>query len=458
MNTAEAQLAALRAGQETKLCRISPHGSLYARKDAVGAVTFTWRWTHQGVNDRQKIGLWDSAADPRKIEQTARGWTVKAAIRMAEEWALEHDRTIPLGGYRASYEEIKKADEAAAVVLSHHSLGQLMEDYAKMLEMRVTDGSKKSAGDVRSATNTHIKLKHIGIYHMPAMQVGREDIIKILQTINDKGYRPISGKVRSYLHTAYETALAVTTQSDIPEEFRAYQISSNPVSSVGKPSAPKVGKIRDIKALSVDQMRIYWSIIKDMPGFQGAVLRLHLLLGGPRIVQLARLLTANIDSQSIILYDGKGKGSEIRVHMLPLTDLARKALAACAPRGKYALSTGDGTKHVRAETVSAWAQNAVGRTFPDFELKLIRSGVKGLLSSWNISEEYLNRLQSHGLSSVQARFYNAHKYQKALLGIQEVLEAVITGRWQEPPELEMVAILRAQQAALACANAQPCVP
>ena len=457
MHTAEAQLTTLPSGQEIKLCRISPHGSLYARKDTVGAVTFTWRWTHQGVNDRQKIGLWDPTADPRKIEQTPKGWTVKAAIRMAEEWALEHDRVIPLGGYRASYEEIKKADEAAAVAISHHSLGQLMEDYAKMLENRVTDGSKKSAGDVRSATKKHINLKHINIYHMPAMQVGREEIIRILKTINENGYRPVSGKVRSYLHTAYATALKVATQPDIPDEFRAYQISINPVALVGKPLAPKVGKIRDIKALSVDQMRTYWDIIKDLPGFQGAVLRLHLLLGGPRIVQLARLQTANIDNQSVILYDGKGKGSEIRVHMLPLTDLARKALAACAPHGKYALSTGDGTKHVRAETISEWAQDAVGHVFPDFELKLIRSGVKGLLSSWNISEEYLNRLQSHGLSSVQARFYNAHKYQKALLGIQEVLEAVITGRWQEPPELEMVAILRAQQAALACNNEQPYV-
>ena len=50
-----------------------------------------------------------------------------------------------------------------------------------------------------------------------------------------------------------------------------------------------------------------------------AVLRLHLRLGAPRIAQLLRLLRADIQPDSLTLWDGKGRpGSNPRAHMLPL--------------------------------------------------------------------------------------------------------------------------------------------
>jgi hypothetical protein len=446
MSITEIDLQALPFGNEVKVCRINPHGSLYARKDAVGSVGFTWRWTYLGAQDREKVGLWDPAADPRKIEPTATGWTVKAAIRMAEEWALEHDRTLDVGGFRASRKEAEKNEKLVQLELSHFSLGQLMEDYAKLLKSR---GQNGSARDVRYAVNKHIRLAHNKIYCMPAVQVGREELIAILRKINETGHKPLSGKIRSYIHTAYQVALTAASESNTPPEFQAYKIVANPVSQIGVPQPLKNGEIRDDEnTLNLGEMRIYWDIIRKLPGQQGAALRLHLLVGGARTAQLVRLKTEDIRSSPIpyiVLYDLKGRGHEVRIHAIPLTGLARQALADCAPRGEYALSTGDGTLHVAAQTMTNWAKDAVGNAIPDFQLKRVRSGVETLLSDWQVPEKTRGRLQSHGLSGVQDRHYVRSKHFYAVLEALEILEAVLLGRLKEPPRHLLLDRLWAEQ-------------
>ena len=66
--------------------------------------------------------------------------------------------------------------------------------------------------------------------------------------------------------------------------------------------------------------------------------------------------------------------------------------------------------HLAATTLSAWAVEAVGDKIPDFQAKRIRSGVETLLASARISSEIRGRLQSHGISGVQARHYDGHDY------------------------------------------------
>jgi hypothetical protein len=77
--------------------------------------------------------------------------------------------------------------------------------------------------------------------------------------------------------------------------------------------------------------------------------------------------------------------------------------------GKYALSTDGGNTHVSAATLSEWAMQ-VGEGIPDFKTKRIRSGVETLLASARISGDHRGRLQSHGISGVQARHYDGHDY------------------------------------------------
>lgn len=174
-------------------------------------------------------------------------------------------------------------------------------------------------------------------------------------------------------------------------------------------------------------MLIYWNCIKVLPGFEGAVLRLHLLTGGLRIKQLVRLKTNFIRNDEITLFDIKGRpGGEPRPYVTPLPSLAKQALEASNPSGLYALSTTGGNTHLAATTLSRWACNAVGSHIPNFNAKRIRSGVETLLAKHNFDESIQGRLQSHGISGVQNRHYDGHDYIELKKAMLEILENVLT--------------------------------
>ena len=64
---------------------------------------------------------------------------------------------------------------------------------------------------------------------------------------------------------------------------------------------------------------------------------------------------------------------------------------------------------------------------PDFSAKRIRSGVETALASLMVSKDDRGRLQSHGISGVQARHYDGHEYtdekRAALQKLLKFLEA-----------------------------------
>jgi hypothetical protein len=115
-------------------------------------------------------------------------------------------------------------------------------------------------------------------------------------------------------------------------------------------------------------------------------------------------------------------------------------MAECAPQGVYALSTiptgltakgkerqkEKGDTHISAATLSDWATEA-GAGIPGFRTKRIRSGVETLLASARVSSDTRGRLQSHGISGVQARHYDGHDYmdekREALTKLHKLLDA-----------------------------------
>jgi len=59
--------------------------------------------------------------------------------------------------------------------------------------------------------------------------------------------------------------------------------------------------------------------------------------------------------------------------------------------------------------LSAWAKEVPHR-IEDFQAKRIRSGVETLLTSAKVSSDIRGRLQSRGISGVQARHYDGYDY------------------------------------------------
>ena len=337
----------------------------------------------------------------------------QAAIQVAQALAQQHYDNKADGGYAAlvaAKKESKRiavetlqAEDVAKMAAAKHTLENLLRDYCDYLEGL----GRTSHKDARSIFKLHVNAAWPKIAAMPANAVTGEQFADMMRRLLEDGKGRTSNKLRSYARSAYQVARASRSKASIPEKFKAYCVTHNPVAD----TEPDESQNRaDKNPLSTAEMRQYWGVIKTMPDFTGALLRLHLLSGGQRLEQLVNLKTADIGDASITLLDGKGRpGKPPRPHTVPLISAAAAALTGCKPKGIYALSTDDGKTHVSAETLSEWAAIAAV-ALPGFQTKRLRSGVETLLASAGVSVEMRGRLQSHGISGVQARHYDGHEY------------------------------------------------
>ncbi|RYH29770.1 MAG: integrase, partial [Alcaligenaceae bacterium] len=386
-------------GRFAAIGKVNPSGCLKARRLAAG-VTLYWRYTIDGKTLREVIGFYDSSAPPKSLLPTSRGYSFAAAFRTAETLALEHHGHRASGG-RPALLAARAAAKQTLVdekrVQSQYTLHSLLMAYCDHLEAI----GRSSHKDARSIFNLHVKEAWPETAALPAKDVSGEKIADMMRTLVEAGKGRTANKLRSYARAAFQMAKAAKSKPSIPVAFKNYGIVANPVAD----TEPDESQNRsDKNPLSAKELRLYWQAIRSVPGFKGALLRLHLLTGGQRIEQLVNLLTVNIRSYSILLHDGKGRpGRAPRPHLVPLIPEAAKALRECKPSGTYALSSDSGKTHVAATSLSAWAVEAVGANVADFQTKRIRSGVETLLASAKVSQDIRGRLQSHGVTGVQAR-------------------------------------------------------
>ncbi|KRC11604.1 integrase [Hydrogenophaga sp. Root209] len=388
-------------------------------------MSFYWRVTAGGKTLREPIGTYDSTASPKSLKPSERGYSVQAAIRAAEVLAQRHDTHKADGGH-AVLKQAEKVARAKAVATAaderKYTLESLLDDYADHLEAL----GRKAHKDARSIFKLHVIEAWPDVAALPAQHVTMEQVADMMRRTLEMGKGRTANKLRSYVRAAYQTAKASRSKASIPMKFKAYNITLNPAADT---SPDESANKPDKRPLNPDEMRAYWQTIKDIEGFKGAALRLHLLTGGQRIEQLVNLRTADIAANAITLHDGKGRpGSAPRPHTIPLTTQAAAALKQCAPAGEFAISTDGGKTHLGATTLSAWAVEAVGDLIPDFQAKRIRSGVETVLAGARISSEIRGRLQSHGVAGVQARHYDGHDYMteklEALKRLYQLLQPV----------------------------------
>ena len=396
----------LSPGQFQKLGKVIPSGSLEARKMASGAVSFYWRVTINGKTAREPIGVYDPSAPPKALAPSAKGYSIIAAMRAAEVLAAQHHANLDKGGFagvKAAEKEAKARAVTAKLEAAQFTLEALLNDYCDHLETLGRVAHK----DARSIFKLHVVQAWPKIAALPAKDVTGEQIADMMRRAIELGKARTSNKLRSYIRAAFQTAKAARSKASIPVRFKSYHVTHNPgADTEPDESANKADK----RPLSADELRSYWQAIKAAPGFRGAVLRLHLLTGGQRIEQLVNLRTENVTADSIMLFDGKGRpGKPPRPHTVPLVPQAAAAMLECQPQGVYAISTDKGTTHLSAITLSKWAVEAA-QSLPGFQAKRIRSGIETLLASARVSSDIRGRLQSHGISGVQARHYDGHDY------------------------------------------------
>jgi integrase len=413
----------LELGKFVRISKVIPCGSLEARKLSSGAVTFYWRGALAGKTLREVIGIYDPVAPPKSLTPTPKGFSIVAAGRAAESLATIHEANLANGGYpsvKAAEVAAKELAESEKVSAAKYTLRSLLTSYADHLEKL----GRSSHSDVRSIFKLHVFERWPNLADRPASQLTSEEVADMMRKVVELGKGRTANKLRSYVRAAYQTAKASRTKASIPVSFKGFGITSNPAADT---EPDESANRSDKHPLSLKEMRAYWSSIKQAPGFKAAVLRLHLLTGGQRIKQLVCLMNENVKDDQILLFDGKGRpGQAARRHTVPLIASAKIALDQIRSSKNYALSTDDGETHLAATTLSAWAVEAAS-DIPGFKAKRIRSGVETVLASCRVEEKLRGRLQSHGVSGVQARHYDAHDYLDEKCHALEVLFQILEG-------------------------------
>lgn len=411
----------LQKGAWVNLGDVEPDGSLSARRLA-SSVKFYWRFTHAGKTSREEIGLYDSSAPPKSTTPTNKGYSVEAARWAAQQLAQAHRHNIKDGGHAAikAAEAKAKGDAvAAAERASKYTLSALLDaycDYQQTLK-------REDVSDARSIFRLHVKGPFPELASKPAADCRMEDIMPMLTRLAVAKKTRTSNKLRSYLHAAFEVARKSHSVHAIPPEFQNYAIRHN---CVGDTAVSPTASDDDKNPLSLDELRLYWRLIEKLPDLRGAVLRVHLLSGGQRIAQLVRAKTAEMDANVLGLWDIKGKAGKVkRKHLVPITPKLKRAIEECKPAGDYVLTTDGGETHIYPTTLSKWAKAVVGDRIPDFDAKRVRSTVETELAREGFNDTIRGRLQSHGITGVQNKHYNAYDYLAEKRQALEVLERLL---------------------------------
>ena len=171
---------------------------------------------------------------------------------------------------------------------------------------------------------------------------------------------------------------------------------------------------------------------------------------------MAQLLRAKVSSydqhtQTIRLWDGKGKRSSPREHLLPLAPKAASYVTDLIERAKTMEQTNAKSEGREPSFGNLWLFSSTGKTqlvettpgkrvsaicktmkCEAFDLRDIRRTCETMLAGMGINRDTRSQLLSHGLSGVQAAHYDRHTYteeKRAALQAWELrLDEIITGK------------------------------
>lgn len=404
--------------------RLPRGGSLQARRLKNGAVRLFWLYTVNSVPYRETIGLYDSSAPPKKLEPTAKGFSLAAALARCDELAKVHEQNIHIGGLKAAKAEESKRQDArhtAEIEASKLTLGVLLQTYIDYLKAQ----SRRSHADASNIFDLHVKSPWPVAWGAPARELTPDQVMDMLRRLVEAGKGRTANKLRSYIRAAYQCAIDVRMLASIPAAFKPFNIAINPAANTRRDA--KFDK-PDKRPLSIEELKTYLKMINSAASPMKEALCIHLFSGSPRIEQFVKLKWADAGSIEYTIFDGKGRpGSAPRPHCLPLVKPAAKLLGALPRDGIYVFSTTKGAKPISATTLSGWAQDIVGEQISGFQLKRVRSGVETLLASKRVSREIRGHIQSHGLNGVQARHYDGHDYMEEKKEALQILWSTLSG-------------------------------
>lgn len=451
-------LRALKAGPW--LSDPAPRGAgVFQARRSGATVRFYFRYTTDaGTRERVALGLY--CPDGRA------GLTLTQARAQAAERSRQYQsgaRDLRHAAHReqTAREREQHAQRAAddrareaATARAGGTLGALCEAYADYLQ----GAGKSSHNAARATLRRWVRDRWPTLWAMPAADVTPPQVVDVLLPLVDAHKPRTANMVRGYLRAAYALAVSARLRADAPASLRRLGLESNPVRDV----LPVAGgnRARE-RALTVAELRAYWRALVPRSGAAkvetpngvstsdahrdhapspriAAGLRLHLLTGGQRWQQLARVTVADLDpdAHALHLRDPKGRRAVARDHWVPLLPEAEAAIAAMREpaAGPYLLTfTGgkSGADYARARrevAEIAAAMVARGEASAPFTLGDLRRTVETRLAEARVPADVRAHLQSHGLGGVQARHYDRWDRAPEIRAALETLQRIVAGK------------------------------
>lgn len=395
---------------------------------------FAVQTTYAGAKRFLLVYVAKASGRERRMVLGEFGKAPKLSVSAARRLAAEKRALVDLG--RDPWLEAKeiRAEAEAAAARRVATFGGLLAAYVDHLKA----GDKPSWKQVDAAIARHI-TPHKRLAAKAADEVTVDDVMPVFHGLAKAGKLREAEKLRAYLRAAYTAAKKARTDATL-FAFSGFRIHANPLADLDvsrpKEAAQKAHQAaRERKwALSEAQLAAYWRRLKADHSARGALLRFHLLTGGQRVEQLARLTVRefDVDQKTITLRDTKGRRSQAHEHVVPLIPDALRALEALrGDAGPYLFTVDAGASgagyHVAWEAVRAIAEAMVEAEEVDrlFTPGTIRKTVETRLAAKGVPDEVLARLLSHGLGGVQARNYNAHHYDDEKRGALQKLRALL---------------------------------
>lgn len=347
-------------------------------------------------------------------------WLVDKAREEAKRLQTLIDQGIDPRALQREKVEAKAAAEQAIENKKKYTLQTLCDGYVAYLESK---GKIKSARDTKSIFKVHVtSLSQYA--SLPAQEVTSHQIAAIIRKVRESGKERTAGILRNYLTAAYNAARRAPFDSAMPSTLIAFNITSNPAEVV-----PTIPVKRGNRVLTVDELKTYMLGLGE--DIAGLALQVAILAGGQRVAQLLRAKVCDFDqdTNTLRLWDTKGKRTHAREHLLPLASRATAIIKSLITTVNKPDSLIFNIKVQAVGNRVGGISDACGTGH--FDLRDIRRTVETQLASMGIHKDTRAQLLSHGISGVQAAHYDRYEYinekRNALIAWEQRLEDITKG-------------------------------
>lgn len=403
-------------------------GTLYLRVTKGGAKL--WMFRYMGTQGRGSLTLGDYDREGKKgktlMEARAKADELNAlyrsgikdlkdhfqAEREAEAREREAERQAAIEAENARL-ELERQAAIEAEKARRGSLKALLEVYLEHLEAK----GKLSVGQVQNRLTNHVIKPWPRLAEKPAADITGGEITQVLRKMTKAGLTRQVNLVRSDLHAAYRFVLNSINNPAITSDLEYFNLKTNPAATVAVVAEYNRARNRN---LSWSELDAYLRRVQELPSpvIKDALL-FSLYSGGQRVRQMLRAQFTDIDkdSNSITIYDPKGKRIEPRRHTLPITGVMAGIIQRRQEQaiGPWLFSTKRKVS-LRPETLNAHVQGIAeamleaGEAAEYFSLGDIRRTCETKFGEMGLSKDLKAQLQSHGLAGVQDRHYDRYLY------------------------------------------------